>query len=82
VTAVRAIALPAAPASASLELDDEFFSNEGAALEPLEVDEERENPVLSPAQYRRRLQLRRQVAALVVGLSLFALLALWLRFGG
>ena len=72
------------PAHADLELDDEFFSNGAVAeldlLDLLELDAERENPVLSPAQQRRRLQLRRQVAALVAGLSLFALFALQLRF--
>jgi hypothetical protein len=82
VTAVRAIAAPIAPAHAELELDDDFFANEAAELEPLELDEERENPVLSPAQHQRRLQLRRQVAALVAGLALFALFALRLRLGG
>jgi hypothetical protein len=75
--------LSLAPAPGDLELDDAFFANEAtSALEPLEPDAERDNPVLSPAQHRRRLQLRRQVGAVVAVLALFALLTLRLRFVG
>ncbi len=82
MTAVRARAVAVEPADADLELTSEFFVNEAPAFEAFEafeLDEARDNPVLSPAQLRRRHQLRRQVTALMAGLALFALLAPWLR---
>jgi hypothetical protein len=74
-----------AAAEPSLELDDAFF--EGGASLYLETSEDEdeedeggvENPELSPAQYQRRRQLRRQVAMLMVALALFTLVTLFVR---
>jgi hypothetical protein len=72
----------AAPEDLDSELDDAFFNAgsspapEVASYEPEELDEERENPALSPEQLERRRRLRRQVLLLMVVLALFSLAVL------
>jgi hypothetical protein len=57
-----------------------FSSSQAAQLELDDSDQQPENPLLSPAQYQRRRQLRRQVALLMAALLLFSLVAPLVRF--
>lgn len=65
---------------AAAELEENFFRWEPSAevdlVAPADLDEERSNPELSPAQHQRRRQLRRLVAMLMVSLLVLCLAAL------
>jgi hypothetical protein len=80
VTAIRERPrLPVVP-DEDTELEDAFFGD-GSWVDPdlTDLDEGRDNPELSPAQYQRRRQLRRQVAILMAVLTLFSAIALYVQ---
>jgi class 3 adenylate cyclase len=81
-TAIRERPQLPAPPDVTPELDDEFFHRGSSAeLDLTDLEEERDNPELSPAQSQRRRQLRRQVTLLIAALALFSMAAPLLKLG-
>jgi hypothetical protein len=73
VSAIRVRPCSSVPPDVDLDLDHEFFdAGWSTELELTHVDEEPENPALSPAQYQRRRRLRLQVTMLMAVLVLFS----------